>query len=108
MTTLYRSVLIETAEQAEALPRGTVAVSGRGFARLVGIRVGKPGEATNGWLVMSEVLGHDFMTGWEALVPIEAEEETTWPSRAPGPAHVGFGATFDAPHTRLVTPWEEA
>ena len=43
------------------------------------------------------------------LVPAEAKEERTWvSSKLVGPMHVGFGAAFDTPHARLVTPWKEA
>ena len=73
MTTLYRPVLIESAEQAEALPVGTVAYL--------------PGF--NGWVTPAAKVGpSDWRSGdddpgtrdrtmvdWTALVPIEAEEE---------------------------------
>ena len=69
MTTLYRPVLIESAEQAEALPEGTVATSEFGFARekWCGGWAGADGDA---------LYDHLHMLGWVALMPIEAEEET--------------------------------
>lgn len=74
MSTLYRPVLIESVEQAEALPEGTYAKN----------------EATTGsgtWHAPPRVnigrgmwSGDDLyrsadLVGWTALVPIEAEEE---------------------------------
>lgn len=104
MTTLYRPVLIESAEQAEALPIGTIAVSHNraGAACQACIRVG------DGWLCTEEigfdgvqdVIGHEYMVGDQALVPIEAEEETTERPRL-------CQKTPDVMH-RYVTPWEEA
>ena len=79
MTTLYRPVLIETAEQAEALPIGTVAT--RAFPKARGGRV----EVATRTAPHEEILWpmgfggftrHAAMVGWTALVPIEAEEET--------------------------------
>ena len=114
MTTLYRPVLIESAEQAEALPEGTIAVSHNvaGAAIQACIRV------DDGWFCteeisfngVQEVIGHKYMVGDHALVPIEAEEETT--ARVQGFAgvfHVSRSTgSFPTPQHRLVTPWEEA
>lgn len=97
---LYRPVLIESAEQAEALPVGTV------VQRIVPVDVGKPEPyagvkfARNTWFTTSTTLDlrdalDRHMIGWTALVPIEAEEE--WD--VVGDAAVGH---------RYVTPWEEA
>ena len=102
MTTLYRPVLIESAEQAEALPIGTVAhraVIG-GPARYAATRT-----PSNDWYIGGrEFQDHDFMIGWTALVPVEAEEETR--------DHPGIMLPTSPPRhprqTRLVTPWEEA
>ena len=87
MTTLYRPVLIESAEQAEALPEGTVATSEFGFARekWCGGWTGADGDA---------LYDHLHMLGWVALMPIEAEEE-----------HVAPDAIT---YSRYVTAWEEA
>ena len=86
MTILYKPVLIETAEQAEALPEGTVATSEFGFARekWCGGWTGADGDA---------LYDHLHMLGWVALVPIEAEEKRGYISGA-------------LTHTRYVTPWE--
>ena len=98
MTTLYRPVLIESADQAEALPLGMVATSP--VIDAVAIRVGYG----LGWSVSGDEMSdqHAHMVGWTALVPIEAEEETRH----------GLVGLIDpaAPHDerRLVTPWEEA
>lgn len=71
MTTLYKPVLIESAEQAEALSIGTVATRGA----IAAVRVP---EQTHDKPWRSGVLGwaHVSAIGWTALVPIEAEEET--------------------------------
>lgn len=95
MTTLYRPVLIESAEQAEALPRGTVATYGEKSAKLTAHHVGNVVTPADAWLVMDELMPSAEMIGWTALVPIEAEEETD----------AGLDLT---PLRRLVTPWEEA
>ena len=87
MTTLYKPVLIESAEQAEALPVGTVAMWPHGhFVMTAEGRWLSPGrgvQSTAGGLV-----------GYAALVPIEAEEE-----------HVAPDAIT---YSRYVTAWEEA
>lgn len=99
MTTLYRPVLIESAEQAEALPVGTLAKDGD-----LSVAV----KAEGGYWARTDVadglpmMGGSSMDGWTALVPIEAETDRLYPA----------GATlknYDVPtHTRLVTPWEAA
>ena len=98
MTTLYKPVLIESAEQAEALPVGTVAIDldSQGQPRQASIRV------RCGWYCTGEVEAdgspwlapHDVMAGDTALVPIEAEGE-----------HVAPDAIT---YSRYVTAWEEA
>ena len=70
---LYRPVLIESAEQAEALPIGTIATVGE-----------PPIESSVKWDDRLWYAGRDFedgapsrrMVGALALVPVEAEEET--------------------------------
>ena len=101
MTTLYKPVMIETAEQAEALPVGTVARSH-----------GSDGEPThaclrmaNGWWCTDEtnddgtpfLVPHAGMVRDTAFVPIEAEEGTDT---------VQTGAEHSYTRTRYVTPWE--
>ena len=68
MTTLYRPVLIESAEQAEALPVGTLATTGH-IPRIA--RKSRPVQ----WDSTGGSFGNRHMNGWTALVPIEAEEE---------------------------------
>lgn len=102
MTTLYRPVLIESAEQAEALPVGTVARSH-----------GSDGEPThaclrmaNGWWCTDEtnddgtpfLMPHAGMVSDTAFVPIEAEEETV-------ERHRLCQAVPDVLH-RYVTGWQ--
>lgn len=74
MTTLYRPVLIETAEQAEALPVGTYAKneattgSGTWYAP-PRVNIGRgmwPGD---------DLYRSSDMTGWTALVPIESRRQ---------------------------------
>ena len=92
MTTLYKPLLIETAEQAEALPDG---------ARVLEDRDGLP----RAWAKSGDVfLGHGLVlliprevVGMQALVPIEAEEGTDT---------IQTGAEHFYTRTRYVTPWE--
>ena len=100
---LYKEVLIESAEQAAALPIGTVAILGphedgpMSFLR-------SDGNAPP-WYASTDGDSHTSngeMVGCIALVPIEAEEETR---------HCiirDSKPTGKQPETRLVTPWEEA
>ena len=98
MTTLYKPVLIETAEQAEALPIGTVSIDldSQGQPYQASIRV------RGGWYCTGSVAAdgspwlapHVVMAGDYALVPIEAVEE-----------HVAPDAIT---YSRYVTAWEEA
>lgn len=90
MTILYRPVLIESAEQAEALPVGAVILSPGGHPAMKYL----PGS----WMLVGtpSYRSNEQTIGSTALVPIEAEEETRWSG---GPHHT---------QTRLVTPWEDA
>ncbi len=100
MTTLYRPVLIESAEQAEALPVGTLAREGANVTI-------KSFDGRWRWAGLDGVVQPqaEAAVGWTALVPIEAEEETRlFPARYRGERKL------NGTHrkTRLVTPWEEA
>ena len=115
MTTLYRPVLIETAEQAEALPVG---------ARLMREPVDESDAGGMGYAPYSrneqalviEQFGERHVSpkelaeeGWMHLVPIEAEEERTRPVQLYSSAvHVAPSSSAPQPSRRLVTPWEEA
>lgn len=99
MTTLYRPVLIESAEQAEALPVGTVATHSSGAGMDHAHKVGLGDHLARGWLSLSADVSDAAMVGWTALVPIEAEEEGRIYSPGIGGIH---------PVRRFVTPWEEA
>ena len=107
MTTLYKPVLIESAAQAEALPVGTVATD-------LGARIVSAAVRTDvglGWFVSGDEMTdtHEHLVGWTALVPIEAEEETTRAEPfADGTIHVSPQYWRDEPSRRIVTPWEEA
>ena len=108
MTTIYIPQRIETAEQANALPMGTVATSGQheSFGPFAAIRTGDVPDwymttAPDTWADNAEVIG------WTALVPIEAEEETRPDTSAIRP----WGETTPDPlpeQTRYVTRWENA
>ena len=92
MSTIYIPVLIESAEQAEALPVGTVATD-------LGTSIVSAAVRTDvglGWFVSGDEMTdmHEHLVGWTALVPIEAEEE-----------HVAPDAIT---YSRYVTAWEEA
>lgn len=101
MTTLYRPVLIESAEQAEALPEATVAVHPDHWPRE---------KFQSVWQECDGLWDNSAMVGWTALVPIEAEEETTHEMRTSrgvenfAPSH----GILPVPSRRLVTPWEDA
>ena len=86
---LYRPVLIESAEQAEALPEGTVAI---------GTRYGVIEKGSRGrwWAGLAE-LPDRIAVGGTALVPIEAEEETV-------ERHRLCREVPDVLH-RFTTPW---
>ena len=136
MTTLYKPVTIETVEQAEALPIGTVARADyipEGWT-YVTVRV------RGGWhdehFQATGPLPHSEVVSMTALVPIEAEEETSVVVRAAGlqnaATHPYSEASMDSDgnvwfdgwlnrvdvtdefnewakqhtRTRLVTPWE--
>ena len=86
MTTLYKPVRIETAEQAEALPEGTIAAHDEHWPA---VRC-----TPNRWESSARDMEHAEMIGWTALVPIEAEEE-----------HVAPDAIT---YSRYMTAWEEA
>lgn len=90
MTTIYIPQRIDTAEQAEALPRGTVATSGHceSFGPFAAIRTGDVPDwymttAPDTWADNAE------MVGWTALVPVEIFEGPgghgrSWYINAPG------------------------
>ena len=133
MTTLYRPVLIESAEQAEALPIGTVGHEPPHLYAYIK-------KARNYWRGTGDdaALTDYEMLPFTALVPIEAEEETSVIVSAPGSrdidAHPYSEASMDSDgnvwfgdglrrmdvteqfnewakqhtRTRYVTPWEEA
>ena len=107
---LYRPVLIESAEQAEALPEGAVAIHGGTgpYCHEVAIRDhdGEWWSAPGGIGQEEPAYKDDTIVGFTALVPIEAEEETSgWGFCTPACPR---GDHDHADQTRLVTPWEEA
>lgn len=121
MTTLYRSVLIESAEQAEALPLGTIAApmyeDGPDFTyALVRQEAYEPWCNSDG----SHARGHGDLDGFAALVPIELREQThrLHGRKAEVPwgeliqiTYPGAGETDESRDwqcTSYSTPWEEA
>lgn len=117
--TLYVPVLIETAEQAEQLPGGTIAYHGSEAGRSTACRI-PPIAALNdadfGWDTYPGRVPNSSMVGWTALVPVEAEEELAhldpWEGIYDPTAREEAEKLGPLPgqplHTRLVTPWEEA
>ena len=88
MTTIYVPRLIESAEQAEALPVNTLAISADGVDPAI--------RKDDGWrgIFGDPPYSHAEMVGDYALVPIEAEEQYVAPDAIT--------------YSRYVTPWEEA
>ena len=96
MTIVYRPVPIETEEQATQTPDGSMAYCDAHDA------YGKPcrsvaGKPRGAWWSDDREIP---VTGWTALVPIEAKEEAAERHRLCDTATGMF--------RRLVTPWEEA
>lgn len=97
MSTLYRPVVIETAEQAEALPIGSVLIRHRDDETTrVATRIHRGPSPDHVWRTGDGFHRHSGVVGMQALVPIEAEEERDdeW---------ADYGG---ANRRRLVTPWE--
>ena len=98
MTVIYVPRLIESAEQAEALPINTLAISADGVDPAI--------RKEDGWhgIFGDPPYSHAEMVSDYALVPIEAEEETRGYIRY----MYGRYEDYTGTRTRLVTPWEEA
>ena len=100
MTTLYSPFLIESAEQAEALPDGAILHRVRAASGLTGMVLRSPHTGQTYFRVgvdhwpVSRVVD----TFAEALVPVEAKEETH--------SIQTRGQTAPEWRTRLVTPWD--
>ena len=96
MTTLYKPVLIESAEQAEALPEGTFIIDALDLVA----RREKAGRCAGRWITEEDGCLDDPVMPAQALVPIEAEEET----------RAEYAVRQDWQPDRLVhryvTPWE--
>ena len=88
MTTIYVPRLIESAEQAEALPVNTLAISAGGADPAI--------RKEDGWhgIFGDPPYSHAEMVSDYALVPIEAEEQ--------------YAAPDAITYSRYVTAWEEA
>ena len=90
MTTIYVPRLIESAEQAEALPEGAFIIDALDLVA----RREKTGQYAGRWLTEEDGCLNDPVMPAQALVPIEAEEQ-----------HVAPDAIT---YSRYVTAWEEA
>lgn len=108
MTTLYRPVLIESVEQAEALPPGTIAIPSDHRKDCADEQAGPSSPSVRlrcyepGYTWHSDWDGAhngDDLVGWTALVPIEAAEQTSDRRRLCDPEPDIF--------TRYVTPWTQ-
>ena len=99
MTTLYRPVLIESVEQAEALPAGTLARHSDGAGMDHAHKVSPIGRDV--WVAVGGNCTNAEMVGWTALERIEVKEipETFRDRRGPG---------RNDHRTVYCTPWEEA
>ena len=109
MTTLYKPVLIESAEQAEALPVGTVATfRGVCCGSEVAIRDqdGEWWDAPGGITQKGPAYTDQTIVGWTALVPIEAEVEVEMEEVAPHPLAVALGWP-DKPARIYTARWVE-
>ena len=92
MTVIYVPRLIESAEQAEALPEGTLARHAAGSGMDHAHKVRPLGRDV--WVAVGGNCTNAEMVGWSVLVPIEAEEEYVAPDAIT--------------YSRYVTAWEEA
>ena len=105
MTTLYKPVLIESVEQAEALPVGTIAVLPDGLCHRQILT--KTNNGPGPWEVDMHGYPHVALLGWTALVPIEAEEETRdHPHR--DEERAGYVYHQPVQQVRYKTRWETA
>ena len=101
MTTLYKAVKIESVEQAEALPVGTVGHEPPHLYAYIK-------KARNYWRGTGDdaALTDYEMPPFTALVPLEAEEETReHPSRVE--ERVGYVYHQPVRQTRYKTRWED-
>ena len=89
---VYIPQLIKTAEQAEALPVGTVATFSAPGLMTAAVKNDGP---LPGWWCGDARVPVGKQVGWTALVPVEAEEEED--SSHGGPDHRCV---------RAVTPWQ--
>ena len=100
MTTLYKPVLIESADlPIDEFPEGTIATHPDHW----------PVErcSCSRWESEGPDRYDPDMVGWTALVPIEAEEE--WIAPGPEPDTLQYEVALNErviPGRRLVTPWE--
>ena len=109
MTTIYAPRLIESAEQAEALPVGTVATFRGvccGFEVAIRDQDGEWWDAPGGITQKGPAYTDQTITGWTALVPIEAEVEVEMEEVAPHPLAVALGWP-DKPARIYTARWVE-
>ena len=95
---IYTEVMIESAEQAEALPIGTMAVHWR--SRRIAEKV-----RTVQWDSFDESCGNRAMVRWTALVPTEVEAFQSEPLRT---THLVEWITGPGPFTVYVTQGDDS
>lgn len=101
---IYVPTLIESVEQAEKLPEGTVVA---GVARRTGrFEVAFRDADGTYWGSTCSIEDDEDTIGMQALVPVEAKEERTRAEPfADATIHVSPQYWRDDPSRRLVTPW---
>lgn len=113
MTTLYKPVLIESAEQADQLPEGTFIIDSLDLVA----RLEKTGRYAGRWLTEEDGCLNDPVMPAQALVPVEVKEQwcASWPEddahqrcRDERTARLWEQQQDAAVMSRLVTPWKPA
>lgn len=103
MSTLYRPVLIESAEQAAQMPEGTLARHAAGPGMDHAHKARPLGRDL--WLAVGGNCTNAEMVGWTALVPIEVEAFQSEPLRT---THLVEGITGPGPFTVYVTQGDDS
>lgn len=102
---MYTPVLIESAEQADTLPEGTLAY---GFWPDKQYGYGEVLRSRGAWLAQTLMeinqAPSEALVGWVAMVPVKTRRETMLGAYYPGI----FGVRSQRLLERFVTYWEEA
>lgn len=102
MTLIYMPQLIETVEQAEALPVGTVATFSTPGLTTAAV---KNKGSLPGWWLGDERVSVGETPGWTALLPVEAEEEQLSGRYVTHGGIDPLDLKWQPGAHRLVTPW---